>query len=429
MRRIVRTINIFATSAAATLAGLIPTSCDSREDAPATPQAGSIRVNTMAVPGTRDAEGRVVTDNTFMVLFWTDATHLENPESGSQWPSPYLAGHAPQPVPFYKLSVYDTRYPYPDRSSYLYATGYSPGNVLVPDAIQGYRRIESTVSDQEKGRYDFLGCDLWRDVYRGSQNDPFAQDKNKLYFRHLAAKLVFFADRDRNTMENKQYVRNVRITNLYMSIDGGRTYTGMYTPEAFEWKALESSDFTSAYTAAIDSVKLEPGNTGVTSAPSAGYKAVAAMPFAGADAAFELQRHATDRVPVYGMAIDSCYVCNNIVDGVVQSSATHQIKLKMDITAELSFNPEFPASSSTGSTTDEITYTHTWRDMELEAIYQVDANGNKTAQTVHEFKPGMEYRVYIHFFRKGVNLVAIEQPWNVGGVHYISISGSDKTGN
>ncbi len=101
----------------------------------------------------------------------------------------------------------------------------------------------------------------------------------------------------------------------------------------------------------------------------------------------------------------------------------------MDITAELSFNPEFPASSSTGSTTDEITYTHTWRDMELEAIYQVDANGNKTAQTVHEFKPGMEYRVYIHFFRKGVNLVAIEQPWNVGGVHYISISGSDKTGN
>lgn len=429
MRKFVRTSNTFKRTALAMLAGLMLVSCSDKGDAPE-PGTETIRVNTKAVPAIRDLQDQVVSDNSFMVLFWQEISHLENPSSGTLWPSPYLAGHAPQPVSFYKLAVYDTRYPYPDRSTYLYATGYSPGSVLNPDEIRGYRRLVATVSDNEKGRYDFLGCDLWSDIYKGCQNDPFAQDKNKLYFRHLASKLVFYADRDRNTMENAQYVRNVRITRLCMSIDGGNTYTEMYTPSMFEWSVLESRDFTSAYAAVIDSVRREPGNTGVTSVPAAGYKVIAAMPFAGGNNTyFELQRHALDRVPVYGMPIDSCYVCNNMVNGVVQSSPVHPIRLRMDITAELSFDPDFTESDSDGAVTDNLTYTHTWRDMELEAIYQVDAAGNKTSQTVHEFKPGMEYRVYIHFFRKGVNLVAEEHPWNVGGVHYISISGSDRPKN
>lgn len=414
-------------SASALLAGLLPVSCDSSGDTPAQ-QTETIRLNAQIAPRTKSGRDQAITsDNTFMVLFWRNISHLGTPADETPWPSPYLAGLAPQNVDFYRFAVFDTRYPYPDKTSYLYATGYSPGQVLVPDDADGYRRLAASVSDQEKGRYDFLGCDVWGDVYRGSQNDPFAQDKNKLYFRHLAAKLVFYADRDRNTMENKQYVRNVRITGLYMSIDGGKTYTSMYTPGEFEWKALKSADFTPAYNEAIDSVRREKGNGGVTSVPAAGYKTVSATPFAGGDAAFELQKHASDRVPVYGMPIDSCYVCNNIVDGVVQSSPDHPVKLKMDITAELSFDPEFSMSDSNGSTTDDLTYTHTWSGVELDAIYQVDAAGNKTGQTVHEFKPGMEYRVYIHFFRKGVNLVAIEQPWNVGGVHYISISGTGKS--
>jgi len=407
------------------LAGVLPVSCINDEDYP-DGRTETIGVNTMPMSAVRGKPVSAVSDNTFMVLFWQNNAHLESPSDEALWPSPYLAGHAPQPIEFYEHAVFDTRYPYPDRTSCLYATGYAPGKVLSPDDDKGYRRLSATVRDTEKGRFDFLGCDVWSDVYRGSQDDPFAQDKNRLYFRHLAAKLVFYADRDRNTMENKQYVRNVRVTGLYMSIDGGKTYTSMYTPNVFEWKELTESDFTASYTKTIEAVKLVKGNQGVTSLPKAGYKAVGVMPFAGDDAGFVLQRRASDRVPVSGTYIDSCYVCNNMVDGVVQSSATHQIRLKMDISAEMSFDPDFSMADGDGSTTDDLTFTRTWREVKLDAIYQVDMDGNKTGEIVREFKPGMEYRVYIRFYRTGVNLVAMEHPWNVGGVHYITISGGDR---
>lgn len=406
--------------AAIFLLGVLPVSCEHKSDITDS-LAGTISVNTLAMPGARTSDSPYISDNTFMVLFWEEYAHLESPSNNSRWPSPYLAAHAPQPVPFYERAVFDTRHPYPDGTTRLYATGYAPGEVL--SASNRYRRLTATVNDLEKGRYDFLGCDVWSDVYTGNQDDPFAQDKNKLYFRHLAAKLVFYADRDRNTMENKQYVRNVRVTKLYMSIDGGQSYTPMYTPSEFEWKELTAADFTSTYTAAIEEIKK---TYGVTTVPKAGYKAVSVMAFAGGDAGFVLEKHATDPVPVYGMSIDSCYVSNPIINGVVQSSDQHRIRLKMDISAELSFDPDFQMSDGNGSTTDDLTYTHTWEGVPLDAIYQVDAEGNKTGATVHEFKPGMEYRIYIHFYRKGVNLVAIEQPWNLGGVHYITISGADK---
>jgi len=405
------------------LAGASAVSCGSEGDGPDA-VSQTIRVNTMAVNGGRDRT--VGSDQSFGVLFWTDKSHLENFTELLIWPSPYLVSLSKQPVEFYQQGVYDTRYPYPDETTYLYATGYAPGNVLSPKPGLGYRKLVASVIDEELGRYDFMGCDVWGDVYKGSQLDPFAQSKNKLYFRHLASKLLFYADRDRNTMENKQYVRNVKITALYMSTDGGATYTPMYTPEEFEWRKLEAADYTDAYTKAIDAVKLIPGNTGVKSKPIGGYKTVKAMPFAGPDTEFVLERHASDRVPVYGFPIDSCYVCNNIVNGVVQGPAIPRpIQLKMDISAELSFDPDFKEN---GPTTDDLTYTRTWPDVKLDAIYKVDVNGKTTTEKVYEFKPGYVYRVYIHFHRTGVNLVAIEMPWNIGGVHYITIPGGKPKG-
>lgn len=423
--------HMIRTMALTALIGLLPASCGSDGEQP-DELTDSIHVSTRMLPGAGAAINPNVSDNTFTVLFWHDITHLETP-SAATWPAPYLAALAPQPVGFYEWGVFDTRYPYPDKTSYLYATGYAPGEALLPEGNYRKLSLSATVTELEKGRYDFMGCDVWGDVYKGSQGDPFAHDKNKLYFRHLASKLVFYATRDKNTMENKQYVRNVCVTRLYMSVDGGRTYTPMHTPDAFEWQALAAEDFTAAYTKAIDSARNEKGNQDVTSRPAAGYKAVSSTPFAGDDAAFMLQKHATDRVPVYGMTIDSCYVSNEIVDGKVKSSPDHPIRLKMDITAEMSFDPDFPMGDGTGSTTDDITYTHTWRGVELGAIYQVDEDGKQTEVPVHEFRPGMEYHIYITFYRKGVNLVAIELPWNVGGVHYITISGADpdagKTGH
>ena len=421
------------------LLGVLPSSCIYDDGDTPDQQPGTIRVNTLAVNGTRAASTEDG-DNTFMVLFWKqeDLAHLESTSDGA-WTKPYLASCAPQSVAFYGQSVYDTRYPYPDESSMLYATGYAPGKVLAPDETEGYRKLTATVSDLERGRYDFLGCDVWCDVYKGSQNDPFAQEKNKLYFRHLAAKLVFYADRDKETMENKQYVRNVEITNLQMSIDDGKSWTSMYTPNEFEWKTLGNDDFTDSYNKTIAAAKLVAGNNSVesNSKPKAGYKAVGAIEFAGANNTnFKLSRHATDRVPISGMYIDSIFVCNPIVNGEIKSTA-NSIHLKMDISAELSFHPDFPKSddgdSTTdgGSTTDDLTFTRTWKNVELEAIYGFtqDTEGNVTVNKnspVKLFKPGNEYRIYIHFYRTGVNLTALEMPWNYGGVHYITIPGGGK---
>lgn len=407
--------------------GVLPSSCiydDGSDSGPAT-----IRVNTLAVDGTRSSEGG---DNTFMVLFWQQTTHLASvSDEASPWQAPYLAGHAPQPVSFYKSSVFDTRFPYPvPEDTYIHATGYAPGNVLKPDAEYGYRRLTAAVGDTEKGRYDFLGCDFWEGVFKGSLKDPFAQDKNKLYFRHLAAKLVFYADRDRETMENKQYVRNVQVKRLQMSIDGGSTWTPMYTPHTFEWKNLAETDFTESYKKTIAAVRLIEGNESAASTgPKAGYKVVAAEEFAGEDSDYVLQRNATDRVPIDGMDIDSCYVCNPIdEDGSVKKG--NPIQLKMDISAEMSFDPNFPMNDGSGSITDDLTFTREWKGVTLDAIYGVTIGSNGEVQTtdtaIDEFKPGNEYRIYIHFHRTGVNLVARELPWNYGGIHYITIPGGDK---
>ena len=327
--------------------------------------------------------------------------------------------------------MFDTRFPYPvPEDTYIHATGYAPGNVLKPDAEYGYRRLTAAVGDTEKGRYDFLGCDFWEGVFKGSLKDPFAQDKNKLYFRHLAAKLVFYADRDRETMENKQYVRNVQVKRLQMSIDGGSTWTPMYTPHTFEWKNLAETDFTESYKKTIAAVRLIEGNeSAARTGPKAGYKVVAAEEFAGEDSDYVLQRNATDRVPIDGMDIDSCYVCNLIdEDGSVKKG--NPIQLKMDISAEMSFDPNFPMNDGSGSITDDLTFTREWKGVTLDAIYGVTIGSNGEVQTmdtaIDEFKPGNEYRIYIHFHRTGVNLVARELPWNYGGIHYITIPGGDK---
>ncbi len=424
-----RIYNIIKVSPAIFIAGIFLSSCiyDNGEDTE--PQGESICVNTLAVDGTREASTAAEADNTFMVLFWENKDFLENASEGNQWFSPYLERLAPQPVTFYERSGFDTHYPYPETNAYIYATGYAPGNMLMQDDTESFRKIISNADVVNKARYDFLGCDVWSDVYKGSKEDQFAQDKNKLYFRHLAAKLIFYADRDRVTMENKQYVRNVRVTNLYMSIDGGKNYTSMFTPNEFEWKQLEADDFTSSYNKTIASVKLVEGNTGLgaDSKPKAGYKAVSSIDFAGNDNSFVLEKGAVDRVPIRGMSIDSVYVCNEIKNGIVQKSDTEHIRLKMDISAEISFNKNFPLKNDSGSTTDDVTFTRTWTNVPLEAIYQVDAEGNITTTKIHEFKPGNEYRVYIHFNRSGVNLTAIEQPWNIGGVHYITIPGGEQT--
>lgn len=471
MKRIDR---IIRTAAAMLLAGALLASCSDKGEEGPEYLSDTIRVNTLAVGSSRVPKTDV-DDHTFMVLFWRDPAHLEfDPAAGAgAWSSAsaepilYLAGQAPQPVAFYERSVYDLRYPYPDSElTELYATGYSPGSMLGPKDGHDYRTLEvdeellgtgksegntSNPIHAHLGRYDYMGCDVWREVYFGSRADPFAQDRNRLYYRHLAAKLLVFADRDKESMENKQFVRDVRVTNLFMSIDGGQNWLPMYTPSAFEWQELVPSDFTAAYNKTIAAVKALPANGSVPadSRPKAGYKTVKAAPFAGSlDPAFTLQRKTYgDRVPIYGMFIDSCFVCNpfNNETGAVQ--ANKPIQLKMDITALLSYDPNFPdapdapndaAGGSTGvdvgggdtsgdgEGNGNLTFWRTWREMKITSIKELDpATGEETGASETVFEPGCEYRIYIHFYRTGVDLVARKLPWDSGGSHYIPIPGGD----
>jgi len=412
------------------------TSCvyDNLDDEPEA-EPSTIRVNTADVDGSRASLSADGSDNTFMLLLWEEAD-LVHLEPSKAWPSPYLAAHAPQPVPFFDRSVFDTRYPYPDNeNAFLYATGYAPGIVVKPADGKDYRRLKVELGDHRRGRCDFMGLDLWKEVYKGSQLDPFSHDKNKLYFRHLAAKLLVIADRDKTTMENKQFVRNVRVNNLKMSTDGGTTWTTLYTPLRFDWQQLtHDTDFTLSYNKAIASAQAEnqmtgAGATATPTIPTHGYKLSEAEPLnAPDDPSFTLSRNAADRVPINGLKIDSCYICNDFdtEKGIV--IADKPIKLKMDVTAELSFSSNFPLTDE-DSETDDFTYTRTWPGVEVSAIYKVDSNGNVPASptAIKEFKPGNEYRIYIHFYRTGVNLTAIESDWNYGGVHYIAIPGGTPT--
>lgn len=405
-------------------AGILPAfltvSCQGTEDEVSS-QTKNIAVNTRGV-GFANAENK---DNSFMVLFW-DRSHSLLPTETTR--TPFLASNAPQPVDFYNTVVYDTGKPYPtNENEYLHATGYAPGQVLKPEAGD-YTKLKTEIppEDLSKGKYDFLSCDAWDEVYRGSLQDPFSQPKNKLYFRHLAAKLSFYVDRDKESMQNKQYVRNVQITNLQMSIDDGNTWTSMYTPSEFTWQELTGEDFTDSYNKTIETVKKVAGNEkAATSKPAYGYKAFAAEEFAGAgNQDFVLKGSPADLVPINGMFVDSCYVCNPIQNGTVQTGKP--IRLKMDISAEFSFSQDFPNPDiGTGSsTTDDITYTRKWVGKEV-AIYEVDTQGN-IKEPILEFKPGKEYRIYLHMYRSGVYLVAKELPWDEGGIHYVTIPGGEK---
>jgi len=398
---------------------------DGAADAPLPAASASVKVNT-AVAGVASRGTAAVEDNTFMLLFWRNADHLEQASANpTLWLLPYLASHAPQPVHFYGVSVYDTNYPYPSDAT-LYATGYSPGSVISYSTDEGYRLLTVNINDPDKkGRYDFLGCDVWREVFRGHLSDPYSQEKNKLYFRHLASKLKFFADRDDATMENRQFVRNVQIRDLQMSTDGGKTWTPMHTPSAFEWKTLGPADFTAAYMEAIDAAKRVAGNEAAASTlPKAGYKASASEEFAGKGSGYLLARGNTDQVPISGCVIDSCFVCNRISGGgAVQDKP---IRLRMDIRAEMSYDMTFPKPDNE-STTDNVTFTREWPGVELSAIEKVDDSGATVpGDPVRLFKAGNEYRVYIHFSRTGVNLAAREMPWDYAGIHPVPIIGGDK---
>ncbi len=441
-------------------------SADELDSHGSTDTGTTICVKTAMVSGHQDRS--LSDEEPFMLLLWENVDHLETAAT-TEWPEPYLAQTSPQSVSSYSDLVYDVGVPYPAiTSQMLYATGYSPANALTPS--NGYKTVTYNPSTATRPNVktaehtDFLGCDVWKEVYKGTLKDPFAQEKNKLYFRHLAAKLVFYADRD-ISMENKQFVRKVQITNLQMSIGGG-AWEPLYAPTQFTWTTFtdntddtdnlsKSFNFSTSYTTMLDStIKEVPGNKGVATVPKGGYRTSEVTAFTGEldkegkfipNSDFVLQQRLPDktpssnRVPIAGMEIDSCYVASPLKeDGTVK---TGHIRLRMDISAEMSFDPAFQMPDGTytdaegktvsGTVTDNLTFTRKWEEVELNAIKTIsfDDKGKPivTDNLVTAFKPGNEYRVYIHFNRTGIDIAARQLPWNYGGVHYIAIVGTDPT--
>jgi len=136
-----------------------------------------------------------------------------------------------------------------------------------------------------------------------------------------------------------------------------------------------------------------------------------------------LERGNTDLVPIRGYRIDSCFVCNPYKNGVAEKD--QPIRLMMDISAELSYDQTFPVAGKADGT-DNITFTREWKNVEVTNITLVDETGTDIeGSSAYVFKPGNEYRIYIHFSRTGVDVVAREQIWNFDGVHFIPILGGD----
>ncbi len=419
------------------IAGMSLTSCIYEDEGVGT--ESTIGVNTTVVHDSRSPRDIANEEDPFTIQFWlpAQANQLADPDNLTSWPEPYLTSKTTQPVPFYDQTVFDTGYPYPyPEERLLCATGYAPSELLEQSGKTLKVKLEkttetgTTVPDEaKKGRYDFLACDLWRKCFSGSSADPFAQDKNKLYFRHLTSKLVFYADRDRNTMENEQFVRNVCISNVKIRVGSGDCWENLSTPSEFTWSKLsETTDFTDPYITIINELKTLNSNKTVSTDyptysdyPEAGYKTSKSEYLPNG---FVLSRNASDNIPIAGLVIDSCYVCNKIADN--GTPVTGPIQINMDISAELSFSMNFPVDDST---TDGLTYTHSWNATAEIKEVTIDALGNVTPSTtpVTDFKPGNEYRIYIHFYRTSVNLTALEMPWNYGGVHYITISGGGQT--
>lgn len=371
--------------------------CSSSEETELELSAETIKVNTRASNGSRSVETGSL-DSYFSLLFWQE-TEWKKLASGTEATPLYAGVEAIHPVDYYNSMLYDTQKAYlANTQSYLYATGFAPSSYMTPTSNSySVLQVDDQLSDANRGRLDFMSCDA-RDTQKGSYVDRFGQDKNKLLFRHLTSKLVFVGWRD-NSMEQQEYVRNVRVSNIQMSDENG-SWRAVLTPTQFSWKKIPE--------VAVPSEYGTPPSDGFY-----GYVATKVKDFSPQIA----PENPNDQLFLdVDNPIDSCYLISEPNEDGSMKEVTAGIKLKMDIYADLSFSKDF--------TNGPVTKDKVWKNQEV-TIYAVDASGNLTSNPITAFQPGREYRIYIYFYRTHVYLVAKEEPWQQGGVHYVPIVGED----
>ncbi|CCZ48438.1 uncharacterized protein BN750_00402 [Bacteroides sp. CAG:661] len=357
--------------------------CDQPTDASLSFTDVPIRVNTSVDGGgstyaVGDEEAWVGEELPAKLFFWhaADFNTLNN-KSETNTPTPYftyLMNDAITSFSFVDSRWLDTGHPYPENTA-VYATGYAPRTLLTEDEIQGFRKLTVTETDLQKVAHcDFLSCDA-RSEQMGSFEKPFGNtENNELQFRHLTSKILVYASRH-ESITGQVYVRKVKVT---VTLNNGN----FHVPLVIKWEKAASGVNTewgyqvTAYQALKDGLTFKDNTD---------------------DMIMVLQ----------DKRIDSCYVC--------QPATVKTTAVDLSVTAEYSYLQDFRSP-----------YEFTWSGTNL-PIKALDENGEETANSIKEFKPGYVYEIYLKFYKTGVIVTAKEVEWEDGGIHYVPVYPPDDT--
>lgn len=338
------------------------------------------------------------------LFFFTEAQYNQAAPTETNAATPSLTSanctyllSAPEDVDTYSSALYDTGKKYPTDGSSLYAAGYAPTGMLKPDDGNNHAtlRVDYGENGFLAGSIDFLGCDA-DPVYKGSSSDPFGQPKNVLKFRHLTSKITFYAYRSAE-MADKQYVRNVAITDLKMRYKNTKDtnegeFFKLHTPTKFTWSAPE--------TMTDNDDEAVQKHWGYKITDSEVNSNISLIESGKLDGLLVGEERAT--------ILSSIYVCDPYPHTV---SDNDRLVLQMTVWAELSPDPAFPK---------EISKDKTWENMTV-GIMEFK-NNQETEISVKNFRPGHEYKVYLQFKPTGVFLQGVGLPWIEEGPHYVPIT-------
>ena len=362
--------------------------CDQATDASLSFTDVPIRVNTSVEGGgstyaVGDEEAWVGEELPAKLFFWhegdfkneTDKLLADN--KGNK-PTPYftyLMNDAITSFSFADSRWLDTGHPYPENpdktEAYVYATGYAPRTLLKEDATSGFRTLTVTETDLQKVAHcDFLSCDA-RSEQKGSFEHPFGNtEDNELQFRHLTSKILVYASRH-ESITGQVYVRKVKAA-LTLNNNNDK----FHVPNVIEWKSNASGENTDWGYGVTSTLPLTDGLT--------------------------FQDNTDDMIMVLqDKRIDSCYVC--------QPATVKTTAVDLSVSAEYSYLQDFSSP-----------YEFTWSGTNL-PIKALDENGEETANSITEFKPGYVYEIYLKFYKTGVIVTAKEVEWKDGGIHYVPV--------
>lgn len=309
----------------------------------------------------------------------------------------------------YNKMTYNTGVEYASNGDTYFARGYAPAVVLAPtETVYGafdYREL--TLSDEAiqgilpLGRMDFLSLDA-DPAYQGRMDDKFGQDKNRLYFRHLTAQILFVAQRDQS-MVDMQYVRDVVLSNIRVCYYGGNA--DFPTADDVGWLPFSIPQ----------KLSWRPGQAIAQNGTSSiyGYKVTAMEDLPDT---FSIRTIGHTQLTVgRDVAVDSIFVNvrtrRDTPEMIENVPATKGVFLKMDVSAQLSHLDTFPMDPSRADQENGLTHTMTWKNV----IIPVYVAG--TTILVKSIETGKRYKITVVFGRHNLYLDAVLIDWKDGGLH------------